>query len=147
VRGKFFDILGLVAGFIICGAIGGAAVLSAVPELRDKCSSGLVCGTLRLIGIISTPPPTAKPTDPPATPAGCLSPSERNVLYRMSLILIGNTPSQEGGEVPSSLGLPKTGCVPIEEVASKICASLAREWALSGDPSCDFPTQQIVETK
>jgi len=145
VRRGFVEFVGLVAGFVLCGSIGGAVVLNAVPELRDKCSSGYVCGTLRLIGIVSAPAQATKPEaslPPPSTSAGCLSGPDREVLYRMSLALVGSPPPPPGSGLPTSLGLPSTGCVPVEDVASKICASLAREWTLSGDPPCDFQQKQ-----
>jgi hypothetical protein len=133
----FLKVIALVAGFVIAGAAGGVVALSGVPQLRDNCEDGIVCfvlGALHLGGSRTGAPKDSSNE----TTTDCLSKGGRLVVYRLGLILIGETPPRDT-ELPASLDLGDAACVPIDKAAAKVCASLAHEW--SSPEACVLATK------
>lgn len=143
----FWRVAGHIAEFVVCGAVGGAIILSTIPELRKNCSGGIVCGTLRFLTVLPAPDETVKPVAaavPQLKPA-CLTKSDRIVLYRLSVILTGATSTDD--QAPASLGLGSNDCMPVESVAAVLCASLGSTWTTASALSCEFGTSPAGSTK
>jgi hypothetical protein len=134
----FWRVAGHITEFMVCGAVGGAIILSTIPELRKNCGGGIVCSTLRFLTVLPAPDETTKPVTSasPQPKPGCLRKSDRLVLYRLSVILTGATPSED--QAPASLRLDNNDCMPIESVAAVLCTSLGPTWTTASMLSCEF---------
>lgn len=142
---------GFFVAFILCGVIGASAVIAGVPALREKCDGGVICYALQAIRIIPSPP---RPVVDPNSPTGhdatsrsrCLTTSDRAILYRLGMTLIGS-PIADGIEIPTALGLGQADCMPIEEAAKKLCASLGQEWSMGRPVNCEFQQDRVSQPK
>jgi hypothetical protein len=143
----FWRVAGHITEFVVCGAVGGAIILSTIPELRKNCSGGIVCSTLRFLTVLPAPDEAIKiaATASPQTKPGCLTKSDRVVLYRLSVILTGATSTAD--QAPASLGLGSNDCMPIETVAAVLCTSLGSTWTTASMLSCEFGTPPAESTK
>jgi hypothetical protein len=138
--GQFLRLVGFASAFLICGAVGGAVVLSAVPELRDKCSGGIVCIPLQWLRVIpqrSSEMATKEVAATSLDAKACLNKNDRIVMYRLGVILTGD-PAPEAAELPASLELNDAGCVSVESAAASICTYLAHQWWASPATACLF---------
>src|SRR5262245_10004711 len=104
--------------FILFGLIGASGVVDGVPALREICHGGIVCYALQVLRIIPPPRRTVVEPIPPPGPvplpqSGCLTATDRAVLYRLGMTLIGS-PIADRAEIPNALGLSQADCMPVE---------------------------------
>ena len=142
---------GFSLAFILCGLIGAGGVVAGVPALRDKCDEGVVCYALQMLHIVPLPPHSAVDPNPRqasiASPQSkCLTATERAVLYRLGMTLIGS-PIANGAQIPTALGLSQADCMPVEDTAEKLCAFLGREWSMGQPVNCEFRPKEASQLK
>jgi hypothetical protein len=128
--------------FILCGLIGATGVVAGVPALRENCDEGVVCYALQILRIIPLPRRTVVDPDPRPNPtrapqSGCLTATDRAVLYRLGMTLIGN-PIPNGTEIPDALAVSQADCIPVEDFAKQMCTSLGQEWSMGPPVNCEF---------
>jgi hypothetical protein len=127
-----FKLIGMLAGFILTGLIGGLVVVESSPQIRESCVGGPTCYIVRFVNRVN---PVAEQTQLREGASGspghtCLDKDARRAIYHLSEILYPGVPAT----IESTLPYKEKQCAAVEEVIRNICAAF--KGGLSGLDAC-----------